>query len=498
MSIIPSNIKLWIQEGPGCMLYFSYPGYGATAETKKQHDFWYEFALLFVKDGMWLWACDENDMQRIAKLYIENQRKDADYTKKLMSSWHKKVAAFYSFCRKIDKKVLTENRFANISDDKFISLLEEFTQLYIAEYAIPILIDATSFYCESEIQRLLKSELEKKQLAKEYNNYLTALTQPVHPSFINEENIELLSLAHNSVSGKDISKAVEKHARNWFWVHNNYARAIVLDKEYFFTRIKEHAKEGNKIKEKIDGLKAYYAGAAKQKQQVIENAELSEDLKLLINLSDKHVYWQDLRKKANLIADHYLEMFVSEISKRKNIAVEDLKTTSAYELIELMKSSKDSQHSGLISEEKFKERRKMCCMMFKPHNSVYFNHDETKIIDEEIRKRGSSTNVKDIFGTVANMGRATAVAKVISGPKDFDKLKQGEIIITSMTRPEFLPIMKRAAGIVTDEGGLTCHAAIVARELGIPCIIGTKIATRVIKDGDLVEVNANHGVVRKL
>ena len=67
-----------------------------------------------------------------------------------------------------------------------------------------------------------------------------------------------------------------------------------------------------------------------------------------------------------------------------------------------------------------------------------------------------------------------------------------------MTRPDYIIGIKKAAAIVTNEGGITCHAAIVSRELGIPCIIGTKIATEVFKDGDLVEVNANHGVVKKI
>ena len=65
-----------------------------------------------------------------------------------------------------------------------------------------------------------------------------------------------------------------------------------------------------------------------------------------------------------------------------------------------------------------------------------------------------------------------------------------------MTRPEYVTAMKKAAAIVTDEGGITCHAAIVARELGIPCIIGTKVATKTLKDGEMVEVRANHGYVR--
>jgi len=67
-----------------------------------------------------------------------------------------------------------------------------------------------------------------------------------------------------------------------------------------------------------------------------------------------------------------------------------------------------------------------------------------------------------------------------------------------MTQPEFLPAMKKASAIITDEGGLTCHAAIISRELGIPCIIGTKIATKVFKDGDIVEVDATRGIVTML
>ncbi len=65
-----------------------------------------------------------------------------------------------------------------------------------------------------------------------------------------------------------------------------------------------------------------------------------------------------------------------------------------------------------------------------------------------------------------------------------------------MTRPDYIAGIKKAAAIITDEGGVTCHAAIVSRELGIPCIIGTKIATKVLKDGDQVDVNANHGIIK--
>ncbi len=83
------------------------------------------------------------------------------------------------------------------------------------------------------------------------------------------------------------------------------------------------------------------------------------------------------------------------------------------------------------------------------------------------------------------------IGKKTKGKKDY-------ILVAPMTRPEFLPYIKKCKAIVTDEGGITCHAAIVSRELKKPCIIGAKIATRFLKDGQLVEVDANKGIVRIL
>jgi phosphohistidine swiveling domain-containing protein len=103
-----------------------------------------------------------------------------------------------------------------------------------------------------------------------------------------------------------------------------------------------------------------------------------------------------------------------------------------------------------------------------------------------------------IKGFSASKGLAEGVVKVVLSSKDFDKLRPGEILVTTMTSVDFVPVMKRAAAFVTNESGITSHASIVAREMNKPCIIGTKIATKVLHDGDLVEVDANQGVVRKI
>jgi pyruvate,water dikinase len=77
-------------------------------------------------------------------------------------------------------------------------------------------------------------------------------------------------------------------------------------------------------------------------------------------------------------------------------------------------------------------------------------------------------------------------------------MQEGDILVANATDPNVLPAMKKAAAIVTNTGGITCHAAIVSRELNIPCVVGTRIATKVFHDGELVEVRAHHGLVRKM
>jgi phosphoenolpyruvate synthase/pyruvate phosphate dikinase len=107
--------------------------------------------------------------------------------------------------------------------------------------------------------------------------------------------------------------------------------------------------------------------------------------------------------------------------------------------------------------------------------------------------------VDEIKGNIAYQGFAKGKVRVIlSARESGEKFKKDEILVTSMTTPDFVPLIKRAKAVVTDEGGILCHAAIVARELTTPCVIGTKIATKVLKDGDLVEVNADKGVVRAI
>ncbi len=110
-------------------------------------------------------------------------------------------------------------------------------------------------------------------------------------------------------------------------------------------------------------------------------------------------------------------------------------------------------------------------------------------------KLSASHDAPLVRGFGASPGIAGGVARLLLSAAELDKLLAGEVLVTTMTTPDMVPAMTRAAAIVTDEGGMTCHAAIVSRELGVPCIVGTRNATKMIADGSSITVDGKTGSV---
>lgn len=114
-----------------------------------------------------------------------------------------------------------------------------------------------------------------------------------------------------------------------------------------------------------------------------------------------------------------------------------------------------------------------------------------------VEEKGDSTPT-EIKGRVGIKGKVKGTVKIIRLIRDIGKIEAGDIVVSPMTTPAFMPALIKAAAFITDEGGILCHAVVVAREMKKPCIISTKIATKILKDGDFVEVDASGGVVKIL
>jgi phosphohistidine swiveling domain-containing protein len=271
-------------------------------------------------------------------------------------------------------------------------------------------------------------------------------------SFVQKEQDALYEISQIT-SDDERDEALYAHSLKYSWLLNNYTGEHRVSREYFQDRLLEVSPSAT--------------GSSETKKP----STIEEWIGFL-------VYVRDERKRLNMIVNGMLDRYLRDQCKQYQIAYTD---------------------AVMLSVDEFEERKERGVNTY---GHVRYVHTDSEGIhamtNVEVADVFGQSAVEDteITGTVANKGRVTGVVKIILQTSDFAKMQQGDIIVASMTRPEFAPIFSKAAAIITNEGGITCHAAIISRELKIPCVIGTKIATQVLHDGDLGEVDAQMGVVR--
>ncbi|MBN1385496.1 hypothetical protein JW968_00795 [Candidatus Woesearchaeota archaeon] len=202
----------------------------------------------------------------------------------------------------------------------------------------------------------------------------------------------------------------------------------------------------------------------------------------------------EARKLLNKFYNHNImwKKYIDEIQKRKERS--DLQWLSFQEIVDILDNK----------EIPLSDRDKTYWMLSRHNDWNIIQGREVKDLMDKFENYFFSENLDEIPGTIANKGIYSGIVKVVrtvfsdNFKEEIKKVMDGDVLVAETTGPEMMLAIEKAGAIVTDEGGLTSHAAIVARELGIPCIVGTKVATKVLNDGDEVEVDADEGIVRKI
>jgi len=177
--------------------------------------------------------------------------------------------------------------------------------------------------------------------------------------------------------------------------------------------------------------------------------------------------------------------------KKKNI---DKQKINDSEVIKLAKIANNLQKHYYFPQdiEWAKSKDDLYIVQTRPVTTLGMKTAKRMEIDGE---KIEMTTAPILEGISASPGISTGVVKIIKNSKNISKVKAGDVLVSEMTSPDFVPAMKRASAIITDKGGQTSHAAIVSRELGIPCIVGTKRATKKLKDNQIITVDANKGMI---
>lgn len=238
--------------------------------------------------------------------------------------------------------------------------------------------------------------------------------------------------------------------------------------------------------------------AAKKFNKPTFFSDLDTDMQKLILLSKVTTYNKDVRDDFRRQAMLEILPLFDEIGKRLSI---DRKALSYLTKLELEEAFLDENKKELIRKS-LQRQNEGFMLQLKDSDVVVV--DGLKKIKMTVKQLGlhipvtGIINVKEIKGIIGFRGKVTGKVKIVRTVKDLNKIHTNDVLCAVTTNPDYLPGMKKAIAFITDEGGITCHAAIVAREMNKPCIVGTKIATHILKDGDLVEVNAIKGVIHVL
>jgi len=502
--------EFWIQEGPGLPI---------TVELAMRQ--LVEFGDNFGHNLKICLIPEEKDYIKQA-LSIPESIENCKVQFKLLKERPKQMEKFLEECKKSFLRLAsTLNRleFIELEEISNKELLKEFDKLneslenfwHYSLYAEPYdpFLDRVYF---PKFSKIIKDKKKAREI-------FSLLTFPSEPSFITNEHRDLVEivvkylrnakdrkilfemsspdyLAHTKSNKIPLFNALRKHQEEYFWIQNSYGELTNLKIPDFLEFIKETLKEST-----ITELEKEFSKLRNQKEEVIEK---QKNLYVKLKLSREtikeieHIKTtatiKDERKEIVLKMLSHLFRFLKEFEKRTGVNYRLIGHARIEEIPKILE--KDFDTNTL-------DRRRASGIMVAENGggmSNFIENNAKTIKNALFKEHAKNSPSRELRGNVASKGgkeKIFGTAKIILEPKD-KEIKSSEILITSMTRPDFVPLMRKALAVVTDEGGITCHAAIVSREMNKPCIIGTKNSSRVIKDGDKLELGMNHGVVKVL
>jgi len=338
-----------------------------------------------------------------------------------------------------------------------------FYQQLVKNYEEVFTIIDVPVYCESFVEKRIIENLKQRGFgAKDFD----ILSTPLYESFHKRRHLDFIKLKN-----KKISRSL--FLKKWEWSNMALFYFVPVDKAFIDTNLKEIKNprvELQKIDKKTKKDRANFYRLYNK---------LPKDLKQQADLMQELIAIRDYRYEMFIKGAYYAKGLLVEIAKNLGVDYDGIINMSPPEVL-LAKIPSDLN------------LRKKGFSVVK--NKIYTGNDLSKIWDIFNKKQ-----LKDeAKGSPANGGLVQGQVKIIKNNSELNKLKQGDILVCEMTTPDYLAVVKKAAAIVTNLGGMTCHAAIISREFGIPAIVGTGNATLVFKDGDLVEVDANRGIIKKI
>jgi len=419
----------------------------------------------------------------------------------------------YSFSRSLTKQA----DYSQVETSELVSLMRRQSALVsemLSWALILTTIELPNGLYMNKFDDFVAKRVKEKRLPSQ-SDYSVALSTPLEESNAKREFKGILAIAAAIEANADAKHALlenkgdadrafaelkkvspalaerfEEHAAEFGWVYYGYSGPAWSAAE-FAREAAEILSEKNAARVLAEVAERDAALGRKQREYEALFAPAGDEYGArVVRVARGLGFVKAYRKESMFYAYYAIERVQREFAARVGLTLEEVHLLAPFELDDVVRGSFD--------KKRLRERAEYVVL------EQLADGSETRVFEGAVAREKGKAFVRqkvvesnEVHGVCAQPGHARGVVRVVNKPAEVAKMQRGDVLVSVATTPDLVTAMRKAAAIVTNLGGFTSHAAIVARELGVPCVVGTRVATKVFKDGDVVEVNATHGIVKK-
>ncbi len=420
------------------------------------------------------------------KYYYAREVTLIDHNAKFMETAEKEVKKTIHRLEVLTMKIskMDLSVFTNVA---LYDLLKQFHEIY----ADVLTFGLVNFYDRDLVQEV-KTYCTHRWGDKQGLHFFSVLTANAIPTRYEEERADILRVAY-LINVHHRAKASEKVV-NALWqkyalLHVNYEGTPRSPK--MFKRLIEQARKQQNLLQRIRIIDKNKRHLTNEQKKLERTLHIDTRFLRFMKAIRKNAELREYRKSRSVRAQFYKRNIIREIARRLHITAKEVNFLMPEEILKALRD-------GRVDRSQIKKRMEGSIYDLRAHGYEILVGQKARKLLHMVQVQRTYKEEKRVHGIGAFPGRVKGIVRVINHLKELQKFRKGEIFIGQATSPEFIPVFKKARAVITNEGGLTSHAAIVSREMQVPCIVGTGYATKVFTTGDKIEVDATKGIARKI
>jgi len=376
---------------------------------------------------------------------------------------------------------------ATLPDEKLIGLLQQFHRRYAEIFGYGLI----NTY-DQDLVAAIKDYCDTRWPSRTATRYFTLLTSDTRDTIYEREKRDLLRATEAFGKAKSPAaraRIVHRLVEQYGWLYINYEGRARSGNDFEKT-LRSLRRNWKTPKQRIAAMRRKKEKLRSEQRSLERRLHIDAGHRRLIRAIRQNAYLREWRKPQSVRSVYIERKLLDELAHRIGVSTNELKFLFPREIVRALKTKRFDR--GML-------RARMTNAVYDLRKGSYRVHtgQRGRALLQKIAQRQQNEG-ESVHGLCAFPGSVTGRVRCIRTLADLTRFRKGEIFVGKVTSPDLIPVFDRARAVVTDEGGLTSHAAIVSREMHVPCVVGAKRATALFRDGDTVEVDAQHGIVRRV